>query len=133
MRVYIAAKYTARCRLRAVRARLCALGLECQSAWMDQDDGDYSVPDERAVEESRRSFADVDASDVLAIDTIDASETGGREVEYGAYWAGRAGRPPFVIVVGPVRNVFHALAHARVARWSQALRILDAMTRKDSG
>ncbi len=53
---------------------------------------------------------------LFIIDTLDDSNTGGREVEYGlAVGAGKE-----VWRVGPVRNIFHLSARA-FSSWDQAL------------
>ena len=137
MRAYIAGRYTARFRLRPIRERIRALGIDCRSAWIDNEDGDYPVPRERAIVEARRALAEVGAADIIMLDTLDESMTGGREVELGIHLGvalalADPASPPRVILVGPVCNIFHELADMRCPSWSEALEALADLAAKNS-
>lgn len=104
--VYIAGKYTARERLKAERETLRISGVEVSSSWMDNDyPVEAEVSDETSRHEARMDVREVEACDLLILDTLDESNTGGRDVELGmALVAGKQ-----VVRIGPARNVFHKL------------------------
>lgn len=62
---------------------------------------------------------------LFILDTIDESPRGGREVEFGIALA--QGIP--VIIVGPMRNVFHRLAFRHFEEWSKALSFIGQVNR----
>ena len=136
MRLYLGGKFSARFRLREIRAQLRALGFSCDSTGMDDDGGDYPVPRERALLEAPRDLAQIRAAQVFVLDTLDDSRTGGREVEYGfslgwaSAWQGLGLPAPLTVLVGPVRNIFHELADHRCADWPEALGVLARLTGK---
>lgn len=113
--VYIAGKYTARERLKAERETLRASGVEVTSSWMDNHyPVEADVSDETARREARMDFREVEACDLLILDTLDESNTGGRDVELGmALIAGKQ-----IVRIGPARNVFHKLL-SNFESWSE--------------
>jgi len=120
MNVYIAGKYTAKDRLKVERDRIRALGFECPSTWMDETHTDYTASEELMVENAKRDLEEVGEADWLIIDTQDMSNTGGREVELGyAFSIGI-----HVSLVGPKRNIFHALITDCVKDWDALFRRL---------
>ena len=110
IKFYIAAKFKARHRLKAHHQRIESLGLVNVCPWflLDTDEsadddslGGYSR--EESAEMADRDLSAVREADIFIIDTIDQSETGGREVELGcALTLGK-----IILHVGPVRNLFH--------------------------
>lgn len=98
--------------MREIRAQIHLLGHEVISSWLDEDQSFNSIP-EMAPGFSFRDLGEVMASDLLIIDTFEGSNTGGREVEYGAAIA--LGRP--VWRVGPSRNIFHSIAKRTFNSW----------------
>ena len=112
---YIAGKYTAKERLRLNRDTLERLGHRCTSGWLDHNKVEAEVSDEELLEEANKDLQDVLASDWLLIDTIDESVTGGREVEMGFAF----GYYLPVVVIGPIRNIFHRRAHEHYASWDE--------------
>ena len=126
MKVYVAGKYEARDRLRAEAEKLKALGNEIVSTWLYGDepvaDGSWAslIGGEAAVV-ANRDLDEIDACQVLILDTIDESNTGGREVEYGF----ALGRGKVVTRVGPKRNGFHHLFEG-VETWEELLSALVA-------
>lgn len=98
--VYIAAKFHARIRLRPIRDRLRALGFNVSSHWMEQEE-----ESESSIDAARRDLREVRNAELLIIDTLDESNTGGREVELG-HFLFKGGT---IWRVGPIRNVFHHL------------------------
>lgn len=120
MRCYIAGKYTAQDRLRIERDRLRALGHYVSSNWMDQPEKTYAVTPERAISEAYRDIEEIRDADTLIIDTLDESNTGGREVELGCAlaWGHK------IVRIGPERNIFHSLAPATFPDWESFLACL---------
>ena len=114
MTIYLSAKITAQARLRPIRARLRALGYQCESSWLDELDAAYPVEPARARAKALRDFAEIECADVFILDTLDESTTGGREYEAG--YAQRSG-DAHIWRVGPVRNVFHELADEVFETW----------------
>lgn len=115
--IYIAGKVTARERLKAERERLRALGYRVSSSWIDLA-GNYDVFPENLWEaEAQRDIVEIFAADLLLLDTLDVSETGGREFEAGYAYARHI---PFWLI-GPKRQVFHSLAQRHFARWGEAV------------
>ncbi|KKL74149.1 hypothetical protein LCGC14_2067760, partial [marine sediment metagenome] len=97
-------------RIKAYNQRIEDLGLvnPCPWFWMDSDEsadedsiGGYSKEESAVMAD--RDLSGVREADIFIIDTIDATETGGREVELGA--ALILGK--VIFHVGPIRNLFH--------------------------
>jgi len=144
MRVYLAARYSRRVELCGYREELREVGIAVTSNWLDGPRQRaiagkvLGERDEAVIEaggdalkaiELRRMCAVQDVEDVRAADTFvtftelpDArAGRGGRHVEFGLALA--AGKR--IIVIGPVENVFHALAGVeRFERWDEALEAL---------
>ena len=110
MRVYIAGKWEAKARLVGIASKLEALGHTVTSRWLKNDvaveTGAWALmTGNEASGIAQQDLLDIDAADALILDTIDESNTGGREVEYGF----ALGRGKIVMVIGPKRNGFHHL------------------------
>lgn len=104
--IYIAGKFTSQARLRGERTRLQGSGFVVRASWLDETATDYNAPLELKVENALRDYDEVGACTTLVLDTLDVSETGGREVELGM---ALQRRNVTVFRVGPPRNVFHYL------------------------
>lgn len=103
---YLAGKYTAKDRLRQFRDMIIErTGWTCTSRWLDHNLVEAEVDEQGLIEEARKDVEDVLDCDIFILDTEDVSETGGREVELGI-----ASGFADIIVVGPIRNIFHRLA-----------------------
>ena len=110
MKFYIATKFKARHRIKTYNQRIESLGLVNVCPWflMDTDDsadddslGGYSMEESAVMAD--RDLSAVREADIFILDTIDQSETGGREVELGcALVLGK-----LIFHVGPIRNLFH--------------------------
>jgi hypothetical protein len=109
MRIYIAGLFEDRPRLRTIRVRLQAAGHQVTSSWLDEPDDVMSERpgtwDDTAAGIARRDLSEIAQSDLLAVDTFGTGTRGGREVELG--YAMGIGKQ--AVIVGPARNVFHAL------------------------
>ena len=116
--IYIAGKMSSRYRLRPIKKKLQELGYKVLSKWMDPDvnmdpsidiDSLGSNLDESKAEAERDSY-ELDVTDIFIIDTFDASQSGGREVELGMVLEKQKVKhyyPRAIFRVGPIRNVFH--------------------------
>lgn len=117
MNIYIAGKFTAWERLRGHRDNLRSLGHQVSSEWMNNGEASNgtSLSPQSGVNmvEALRDIREVKLCETLIIDTIDESNTGGREVELGM--AMEAEKQ--IIVIGPRRNVFHFIAHHHFDIW----------------
>lgn len=117
MSIYIAGKYTSKGRLGAIREQIRRMGYVVSSSWLDEVWRDYDAPDEVRVENAHRDFEEIESAECLIIDTLDESNTGGREVEMGfALHKGIS-----VVLVGPERNVFHYIVNKRFESWNECL------------
>lgn len=111
--LYIASKFHSRYRLRPIKKHLQSLGFIVLSKWMDPDvnveissDNDSLGPNiDASIEEAQRDSEEIKKTDIFIIDTIDESNTGGRDVELGmAIFSDCT-----CFRIGPIRNVFHAM------------------------
>ena len=111
MTIYIAGKFSARYRLRPYKTVLEGFGHTVSSSWLDQpeDVGPASMPDDHtlAKSEAARDLYEVADCDIFLLDTIDESNTGGRDVELG--YALHAKKD--IGIIGPLRNVFHTICY----------------------
>jgi nucleoside 2-deoxyribosyltransferase len=108
--IYIAGKWSARERLAERAKEVEALGHKVVSSWLRPDvaieQGEWaSMSSHEQASYASRDLDEVDAADLLILDTFDESNTGGREVEYGY----AIGANKIVTRVGPTRNGFHHL------------------------
>lgn len=115
MNVYIAGKFSAQARLREIRGRIRQAHILVTSSWMDEVAGEYPVPRQRALNTGSADLREVSMADLLILDTLDVSETGGREVEFGFALA----QGTRVWLVGPVRNIFHEFAEEHFESWDE--------------
>lgn len=109
--VYIAGKFQAAERLRYHRDRLHLMGVRVTSHWMD--DPEDKMGSGKAFDEAIRDMNEVRTCSLMILDTLDDSDTGGREVELGIM----LGTYGDVILIGPARNVFHSLIPEHYASW----------------
>ena len=110
IKFYIAAKFKSRHRIKSCNNLIESLGLENTCPWflMDTDEsadedslGGYAREESAVMAD--RDLSGVRAADIFILDTIDTTETGGREVELGAALIlGKA-----ILHIGPIRNLFH--------------------------
>jgi len=129
MKFYIAAKFKARHRIKAYNQQMESLGLANTCPWflMDTDDsadedslGGYSREESAVMAD--RDLSAVREADIFIIDTIDVSETGGREVELGvALILGKV-----ILHVAPTRNLFHMhLGVKHLLNWDDVIKYID--------
>lgn len=115
-RIYIAASFAARERLRPVRDRLFAMGYDVTSSWLDevaQPEGMDKDTFDRKL--AIKDLVEAGSADILIQDTLTESTTGGSHTEWGIGLA-RFQRQRLYIV-GPRKSVFHQLADRQFDTW----------------
>ena len=125
MSIYIAGKYPAQARLRAIRDRFRRLGYIVTSSWLDEKATDENASEELMYANALRDLQEVRRCEVFILDTLDESVTGGREVELGEALS----LTKDLILVGPKRNIFHYLfdTSACFPNWDLFWRNSDAL------
>jgi len=120
MKIYLSAKFLRRDDIRPFRDEIWSLGHEVVSTWLDEvkrpPDMDHATFKKKL---ALKDIAEVISADLLILDTFFASETGGKEVEFGVA-LGRF-QTKLLWVVGPKRNVFHELADKHFEHWAQVM------------
>ena len=133
MTIYIAGKFSARYRLRPYKTVLEGLGYTVSSSWLDQpeDVGPSSMPKNHvlAIQEAQRDLIEVRQANIFLLDTLDESNTGGREVELGYALHNDYMK---VIIVGPLRNVFHTIVTEHYNTWEDCLSALHTAREQES-
>lgn len=69
-----------------------------------------------------KDLCEIRSADLLILDTAEASERGGKEVEFGFALGHYQGK--LVWIVGAARNVFHHLADKRFDTWEDCVDFL---------
>ena len=72
-----------------------------------------------------KDLTEISMADLLILETLEDSKTGGKEVEFG-YALGKF-QAKEVWIVGPLRNVFHPLADRFFATWEECLAYLGSI------
>ena len=123
MKVYLAASFASRHRIRPIRDRLWEMGHDVVSTWLDEaipPPGMSKSTFDRKL--GLKDLAESASADLVIVDLLEPSTTGGRYVEYGLA-LGRFQRQS-VWLVGPLEGVFHYLADASFATWDECLMAL---------
>ena len=116
MKVYLAAQYSWRERIKAYAKELEAVGVTVTSSWLrERSKPDVDIPglQQRFLRQHAESdIADIKAADALILFTVAPShrtKRGGRHVEFGMAlaWGKR------VVIVGPRENIFCFLPQIR--------------------
>ncbi len=103
MKLFLAAAFTERARMRAIRDKvLRPLGVEVTSRWIDLIDVDDTSPS-RLVASGTDNLYDIRRADTFVLFTTPASTAGGAHLETGYAWL--LGIP--ILVVGPPVNLYH--------------------------
>ena len=123
MKIYLAGSFTSRFDLRPIRDRLWELGHDVVSTWLDE-----SIPTPGMTRETferklgLKDLVESAMADLVIVDLLAPSTTGGRYVEYGLA-LGRFQRQ-LVWLVGPLTGVFHYLADEHFDSWAECLAYL---------
>ena len=120
MKCYIASFFDTRARIKPHADALWAKGHEITSSWLQE----VARPEGMTREEfwkklAIKDLAEINAADLLILDTFDVTPRGGREVELG-FALGRF-QTKSIYLVGPVRNVFHTLVDRHYDTWDALL------------
>jgi len=115
-RIYIAGKFTAKDRLYPHAMTLLGQGHRVLSSWLFAPAAPGRITPGH-VKEVQRDVEEVKECNLLILDTLDESNTGGREVELGIALA----LGIEVWRIGPARSEFHMLADRKYAFWSDVL------------
>jgi len=128
MKVYIASFFDTRNRIRPYADELWKRGHEVVSTWLNET----SRPEGMTTDEfwkklAIKDLAEINAADLLILDTIDVTPRGGREVELGFALGRFQGKS--IYMVGPVRNVFHMLVDRRYDSYEALLADIPNITK----
>ena len=119
LKVYIASKFASRVQIMKHKRELQAIGFEVLSTWMEPEEDTLGADfDSLAanLDESKRcavrDLKEISQCDIFIIDTTYPANAGGRTCEVGAVLYRQLYEDNEVIIyrVGPITNVFHALA-----------------------
>jgi hypothetical protein len=121
MKVYLAATFTERERVRQYKDKLFQLGHEVISSWLDE----IARPDFLTEVEFKKKLAfkdivEVYAADLLIQDTEQSS--GGKNVELGVAFG--QFHDKLIWTVGPPTNVFQELVDRQFVTWEELLKYL---------
>ena len=119
--IYLASNWDSKPRMRALRDQIQLRGHTVLSSWLDDPTTEYIVD---SPNDARNDLDEIRRCDLVVCDTAEQSNTGGREVEVGF----AMGRALPVWIIGPQRNIFHAIADRHYTNWVDALRALDGGT-----
>ena len=120
MKIYVAGSFSSQVRLREMAHKLWELGHEVTSTWL----GEVAKPEsmeQRTFDKklALKDLCEVSMADLVIVDTIQRSSTGGSDTELG-YALGRF-QNKMIWVVGPVRSIFHHLADCNFVTWDDCL------------
>lgn len=128
MKVYIAASFASRERLRPYADALWKMGYEVVSSWLDEvSKPPFMMDDEFNKKLALKDLCELSSADIVIVDTIQRSSTGGSDTEYG-FGMGQFHRKS-VWVVGPKRSVFHQLCDRHFNTWYEALNAFAELPR----
>ncbi len=124
MKIYLASKFETRNEIRPVRDKLWQMGHEVVSTWLDE----VKQPPAMTLDIfwkklALKDLAEIKAADLLVLNTGGPSVTGGKEVEFG--FALGQFQNKLVYIVGPLRNVFHALCDRRFDTWDEFFEFME--------
>ena len=123
MKIYLAAKFERRLAIRPWADALWTLGHEVVSSWLNEVSRMPGMSSPEFYKKlAIKDLTEIRAADLLILDTAEASERGGKEVEWGYALGQFHGK--LVWIVGPQRNVFHYLADRVFPDWATCLQYL---------
>lgn len=126
MRVYIAARFERRVAIRPWAARVWELGHEMLSTWLQETSRLSALTtDEFFRKLAIKDLCEVYRADLLILETLEQSERGGKENEYGFALGGFQNK--LLWIVGPYRSVFHHLADRRFDTWEECIEALRTL------
>lgn len=126
-KIYIAGSFAARPRIKNEAKYLIDSGHIVLSRWYNEDDQIEKIWDGqfggRVAEAMAMGDAyDIMEADVVIVDSLEKSTSGGRDTELGmAVMRALVGRPLRVIHIGPYVNIFQNLAREHYGSWEEML------------
>lgn len=124
MKIYIAASFASRERLRPMRDKLWAMGHEVVSTWLDEvAQPENLTKDEFYKKLAIKDLAELKSANLAIVDILDPSTSGGRDVELGFALGSFSSKQIFL--VGTPSSVFHQLVDRVYPSWE---RLIEAMT-----
>lgn len=127
MKIYIAGSFSSRKRIANEAKYLIDSGHIVLSRWFNDDDAIERIWDNQFGGRVAEAMAmgdsyDIMEADLVIIDSIEKSSTGGSDTELGmALMRALVGRPLRIIHVGPYRNIFQNLAREHYGSWEELL------------
>ena len=129
MKIYIAASFTSRNRLRPIRDKLWEMGHEVTSTWLDE----VAKPDPMTQNEFYKKLAlkditELRTANLVIVDLLDPSTSGGRDTELGL--ALGCFQSKQIYLVGEPASVFHQLSDKMFSNWEHLLLYLEYENKK---
>ena len=116
MKIYVAASFVSRERLRPIRDKLWNLGHEVVSSWLDEVAKPAPMTDKEFFKKlAIKDIAELKSADLVIVDLMDKSSTGGRDIETGLALGAFSAKQ--VYLVGKPVCVFHELADKQYQNW----------------
>ena len=121
MKIYIAASFVSRERLRPIRDELWNLGHEVVSSWLDEVAKPAPMTDKEFYKKlAIKDIAELKSADLVIVDLLNKSSTGGRDIETGLALGAFSAKQLYLVGV-PV-CVFHELADKQYPAWTDLLK-----------
>ena len=128
MRVYFAGFFDSQKRIKAEADKMWEKGHEVCSTWLyETSRPEGMTTDEFWKKLAIKDLAEINAADLLILDTIDVTPRGGREVELGFALGRFQGKS--IYMVGPVRNVFHTLVDRKFDSYEDLMKDIPDITK----
>ncbi len=122
-KIYIAAQFESRYRVRPYAHQLWTLGYEIVGTWLNETARPHGMPHEAFMRKlAMKDIAEIQSADLLIQDTIKMSMRGGAATEFGIALRGYQSKTLWV--VGPLRSVFHYLCDRHFDTWTQCVKEL---------
>ena len=120
MKIYVAGSFNSRERLRPVRDKLWSMGHEVVSSWLDEVAKPAPMTHKEFYKKlALKDIAELKSADLVIVDLIDPSSSGGRDTELGLALGAFSAKQ--VYTVGPVTSVFHELVDYQASSWNDLL------------
>ena len=126
MKIYVAGSFSGRKRIKIESDRLKARGYTVLSKWYEETHFIEKAWDDNFSGDVASAMAMTDMyaileADLVILDTIDKSSTGGSDSELGAaIMRDLVGNKLRIIHIGPYRNVFQTLVKEHYSSWEDA-------------
>lgn len=126
MRIYLAAQFESRTRIRPWSHKIWALGHTIVSSWLDETKKPAHMDHAEFMKKlAFKDAAEIQSADILIQDTFKMSKRGGAATEFGI--ALHSFQNKSLYVVGPQRSVFHYLADKHFSSWRECLKHLATL------